>query len=105
MTTTRTDVSIYGPNLRNPSKGTFEVHRRGCAHTKRFAPWEHGWDIPAEYAETRWDVVYDIYGDIMTDDPEFYSTPEGQATVYNDVYFAPCLKDLPEGEPDTEEET
>jgi len=90
------EVVIFGPNLRDQSKGTFHVHAKGCAHAKHYGPGKRfGGDDFGDYvfeADTTEDVVEDIYGDQLNE------TPGDRAELINDwhsdFYFAPCVKGL-----------
>jgi len=78
-------VDVRGPNLDDQRTGTFDVHKAGCREAGR----KGGETWPLLEAETRAHVVRDIYPAA-----EFESSFE---MCREDVHFAPCLDDLPEG--------
>lgn len=99
-------VTIYGPNLADQHLGTFHVHDAGCQcrpprDLLEAGPAE-GWTVDVD---SRWDAVLAVYSDHLAErTPDELLDPgePGVATVrdsfYSDLHFAPCLKDLPEGD-------
>lgn len=87
---TTTEVYIVGPNLWDQSKGQFRIHRAGCGHIDRMkrrdSAYEDGWSVEAE---SRRQVVEAVYGDQMSEGASYESCRA-------DLYFEPCLADLPE---------
>lgn len=84
------EVTVLGPNLPSPwvKKGDFQVHRAGCADIAKIERYvEPGWTFSADSKE---DVIYNIFSDIMGDYPEGdkYNSWE---PYEGDAYFAPCV--------------
>jgi hypothetical protein len=104
-------VVICGPNLIDQTRGTFHVHREGCAdlgrHARREPEYENGWTIEAE---TREGVVRAIYADHMAEREaeNQWLRANGRADEardftwddYDDLYVFDCCKqlDAPRGE-------
>lgn len=89
-----TKIVVVGPNLRDQSKGNFRAHADGCRDlTKDLRlTQEPPWSFDAD---SRVGVAAEIYP------PEEFgwssdASGEWEAFV-NDIWFAPCLKQLPEG--------
>jgi hypothetical protein len=98
MTTTEPTtyrVTIVGPNLPRPlcDKGTFHVHKAGCADLKRgalgraHAGPSAGFDM---LVTDRLQVEADVY-DFAPAENEDYTVGDYQS----DFHFAPCLDELP----------
>lgn len=84
-------VTIHGPNLRDQSKGAFHIHAADCAdnvkeETRNGS--EYPWTVEAE---TRRQVVEEVYGDQMSEGASYES-------CRGDLWFAPCLDPLQEEE-------
>jgi hypothetical protein len=74
-------LTIFGPNLRDQSKGTFVVHAAGCADCAKLKrEIQHAADHDSEEA-----VARDIYADML---PEGLTVAEALA----EIHFAPCVK-------------
>lgn len=88
-------VTIHGPNLNHGHqlKGTLHVHQSDCADNARYAYCEDesgpGWTIEAE---TRGAVVEDIY---PPEDFNYDPFTDERAAYDDDVWFAPCCRNLP----------
>jgi hypothetical protein len=84
-----TRVTVWGPNLRDQSRGTFVVHRADCGDNRKLElrETEPPWHLDPE---TRAEVIRDIYPGDQFDSP--------WAMLVDDVYFAPCLDRFPMGE-------
>ena len=88
-------VTIIGPNLPRPlcDKGTFHVHRAGCADIKRITG-RYGLDLP-------WTIevasILDVVGAVY--DPSNFdydlSDPEDRSPYETDIHFLPCTSGLP----------
>jgi len=98
------NVKIFGPNLRDQSKGQFHVHAAECGDCKHYGPegkfggegGEH--DEPVVFVETAAGCCEYVYGDIVTSD---YGYQPGSAEYddlidawISDFWFAPCVKEL-----------
>jgi hypothetical protein len=89
-------ITVCGPNLRDQSKGQFHVHAADCAdlvkHARREPEYRHGWtvDVPSVM-----EAVVELYADMLD---ERYPEDEwgDHWQEYNDLYFFPCCKSLPE---------
>ena len=89
-------VTIYGPNLADQSKGTFHVHAADCRDP---APYEilgrvraEGWTIEVP---SRWGATLEVYSDHIR---EAGDAGEAHLRGYlDDLWFAPCCRELPEG--------
>ena len=85
-------VNIFGPNLRDESRGTFHVHRAGCQDAKHYGPGrkfggeDEGWTVDVD---SRVDVVECVYDNQLDEHPDVEA-----ADWLSDFYFAPCVKDL-----------
>jgi hypothetical protein len=86
-------VHIYGPNLADQSRGSFEVHAAGCESRPSYLP---GHDREGELdaaitfrAESREHVAEYAYGDIIDEDPTTTA-----ADLVSDFHFAPCTERL-----------
>lgn len=93
-------VSIFGPNLRDQSKGTSHAHATGCGDCKHYGRsgkfgGEDGWEIEVT---SEMDVVTEIYADHLSDYGLEVEDAEGQEMLEGwlcEIWFAPCLKSLP----------
>lgn len=86
-------VGICGPNLRDQSKGQFHVHSADCRDLRLYGP------DAALRGEVPWFAdVTDRAGAVY----EVYADQIGEGSPYDacrqDLHFAPCLADLPEGD-------
>lgn len=83
-------VSVHGPNLPRPlsDKGTFHVHRAGCADTRKgvYLRSEPPWTAEVDSVQQ---VVEDIYSDIIDESGGSWEDYAHDVVVY------PCLS-LPE---------
>lgn len=78
----QTPLSIFGPNLRDQSKGQFVVHAKGCADCGKLKNENHMPLLASSFEE----VAKELYGDMIN---------EGScdvATAMGEVHFAPCVK-------------
>lgn len=93
-------IQIFGPNLRDQSKGQFHVHAEGCGDCRHYGRTgkfggDNGWAIEAS---TQLGVSTEIHCDILSD---YGLTPEdadGEKMLLDwmsDIWFAPCAA-LPE---------
>ena len=84
-------VAIIGPNLIDQSKGTFHVHRFGCADTRKAQYRLNREDLKHPITvDSRAEVVEYIYPASDFDyDPKTESEPYAQ-----DIYFYPCTEGL-----------
>lgn len=96
------NVRVCGPNLRDQSKGQFDVHADGCADLSKYGPGRRkGGDRNGEVemlvdAATYKDVSEAVYADHACDDNE-YDSPgyhEYLESAVQDFHFAPCVKGL-----------
>lgn len=85
----KVNVMVFGPNLRDQSKGAFHVHAVDCADRKHYGPTgkkfggEEGLIISVN---TRKDVAADIYADQIAEAPAY------KASHYlKEFFFAPCI--------------
>lgn len=94
-------VTVFGPNLRDQSKGSNHVHAAGCGDCKhygrsgKFGGEDNGWTIEVG---SQMDVVTEIYCDILSDYGLEPGTPEGDEMLADwlcEIWFAPCIKSLP----------
>lgn len=92
------NVTIYGPNLRDQTRGTFHVHAAGCAHGKHYGPGtKFGGDdagLPLE-ADSATAVVEFIYADQLAE----HDGDVKPADWLDDFHFAPCARALPTDTP------
>lgn len=92
------NVRIAGPNLNDQSKGTFHVHRDGCADLRKYGPGRReGGEFPGEDEmlvtdATKLGVVTAVYADHIAEDPELTAEQ-----LLSDFWFAPCTKGIPLG--------
>lgn len=96
-----TTITLLGPNLssKNQNKGNLHAHKAGCGDvTKGYSPYERdgAWDFDVE---SRLDVAVESYPPESFEwDPD---DPGDWNAFVGDIWFAPCLKDLPDrAEPD-----
>lgn len=86
------EVTFIGPNLPSPlcDKGAIHVHKKGCADLNKLG--YRGASRGDLTVRTDCDVVTCIYplGDFNYDPDTDEIDP-----YFEDVYFAPCVKDLP----------
>jgi hypothetical protein len=75
MNATNVKVTVFGPNLRDQSKGQFHVHAAGCAHCGRAE--YRGIDSNQFEVSTKSQLAQIIFGD--------------DAGI-SDLHFAPCVK-------------
>lgn len=76
------NITIFGPNLRDQSKGTFVVHATGCADCGKLSR-EQQYTVEASTYEA---IADDIYSDMIA---------EGSMTTNDamqDIHFSPCVK-------------
>jgi len=89
------NVTIYGPNLNDQTKGTFHVHSEGCQHSKHYGPGtkfggeDNGWTVKVD---SKLDVARDVY---PPGDFEWDGTLEQSDSYINDFHWAPCTRSLP----------
>jgi hypothetical protein len=76
-------LAVFGPNLRDQSKGTFHVHTADCADCRRYRD-EERLDMDAN---TREAVVLEIYPPEDFD----YDIATEFGMYASDVWFAPCV--------------
>ena len=76
------NLTIFGPNLKDQSKGTFVVHAAECADCRKL----QGEHQTAAQASSEMEVVADIYQDMIY---EGSITPE---QALQDIHFAPCVR-------------
>lgn len=91
-------VVIIGPNLIDQSKGSFHVHKAGCADTKKAVYRLHRRDMDPFEVGSEKDVIEYIFSDIIDQDiSEGYipDTEDAWKSYLSEVYFFPCVKDLP----------
>ncbi len=85
-------VHIIGPNLIDQSKGSFHVHKEGCADTRKREYSLHREDTTRAYeVKSQADVVTTTY------DPGDFEYDENTDEINGylaDIWFAPCV-DLP----------
>jgi hypothetical protein len=82
-------VTVLGPNLRNQSHGSIHVHAARCGDIDRSQ--YSGVDRWTTETESRRQIVEDEY---PPGDFEWSDGPDDRS-YWDDVWFAPCLKDLP----------
>lgn len=77
-------IKIYGPNLRDQSKGTFVVHAADCKDCAKLkGEEEYETDV-----RSRHEVV-----ELLMPEDEF---EDSFSVRLSEVYFAPCLNALPQ---------
>jgi hypothetical protein len=74
-----TQVRIFGPNLRDQSKGSFHVHAETCADCDKYK-YSDGWHAVVETYE---DVAEEVYSDQIAE-----GLPLDAAL--QDIHFMPC---------------
>lgn len=90
-------IEIFGPNLRDQSKGQFHVHAAACGDCKHYGRngkfgGEDGWKIESD---SQLKVSTEIHCDILSD---YGLTPDDAEGVellrawLDDIWFAPCVK-------------
>jgi hypothetical protein len=81
-------VSIFGPNLRDQSRGDIHVHAEGCADIARMAcrepEYATGWSMEAASRVEVCDAVYP---------PEDFGCEPGE--YLGELHFFPCCDGLP----------
>jgi len=83
-------VTIFGPNLRDQSKGSYVIHAADCADCRKLKN-EEAWTINGT---SEVELVGAIYDDILaeaSDRDEYADTLEA---CWQDVHFAPCTRAL-----------
>ena len=76
-------VLIAGPNLDDQSKGGFQIHKPGCQHLKKIG----GYQDRIFEASDRESVIWEIYGEMIAEDPD---NPSHYEQFKYDVFFSPC---------------
>lgn len=75
--------------------GHFRIHCAGCQDWKKDARRSdssgHIEDFPTKTA-----VVRSLWSDSIAEDPAFYASPGGMATLEADTEFLPCTSGLPD---------
>lgn len=75
-------VTIVGPNLPDQSKGSFHVHKEGCADLKRgMMVRAERWTVEVKELD---EVVYAVYSDMIEDGEDI-------GMYRDDIHFAPCM--------------
>ncbi len=74
--------------------GEFRVHRADCGDCAREARRSGSAAQPEEHPDQA-GVIAALWADIIAQDPDFYTTPGGMASLYE---FLPCTSRLPAGE-------
>lgn len=77
-------LKIFGPNLRDQSKGQFVVHAHDCADCAKLEKLREHCSI--ETHDSKLSVSESIYGDMI--DEGSMTAEEGLI----DIHFAPCVK-------------
>lgn len=87
-------IEMFGPNLRDQSKGQFHVHAAGCADCRHYGSGRKfgGETWPTMDVESRWECALDVYSDHMDEDPDY---ADNQGYWLADFWFAPCVSKLP----------
>ena len=81
-------VTVIGPNLPDQSKGTFHAHKYGCKDVAKY----RGDSADAMAVESRLEVTAIIYPPRNFD---WDGTIEQSGPYLDDIWFAPCTKELP----------
>lgn len=95
-----TTINLLGPNLsaKNQSKGNLHAHRADCGDIQKgYSPYERdgGWVLDVG---SRLELAQEAYPPGSFD---WDGSLEESESYVGDIWFAPCLKDLPmEAEPD-----
>lgn len=85
-------VSVFGPNLRDQSKGQFHVHAVGCADIARTERRDPAYADPMTIEITcKDDAVLDVYSDFIE-----HNDCEPIEGYRSDLYFFPCCGNLPQ---------
>lgn len=87
----KTVVLVFGPNLRDQSKGSFHVHAADCKDCGKYGPGKPfggETDGPIEVKSIK-EVVENVYSDQINEGEAPYNTWKGYV---GDFHFAPCLK-------------
>jgi hypothetical protein len=85
-------VRISGPNLRDQTKGSFHVHREGCADIKKAAKSDPAFSKREAHVldvASAQDVAEFIYADQIAENGD------SPLDYLSDFHFAPCTADLP----------
>lgn len=78
-------LKIFGPNLRDQSKGQFVVHAYDCADCAKLHKLRE--NVSANLCATQQEVVELIYEDIIAEGETWQSCA-------GEVHFAPCTGEL-----------
>lgn len=78
-------LKVFGPNLRDQSKGLFVVHKSDCADCGKL----RGEECNEMEAESKSYIVESFYGIPDAEDVEWGNTTEARMA---DFHFAPCVK-------------
>jgi hypothetical protein len=74
--------------------GEFRIHRAGCADCARESRRSDSGARPEEHPDQA-AVVAALWADIIAEDPDYYATPSGMATLHASTEFLPCTSELP----------
>lgn len=74
--------------------GEFRVHRADCRDCTREARRSDSGGEPEEFP-SRAAVIRSLWSDIIAEDPDTYSTPDGIASLEAETEFLPCTSELP----------
>jgi hypothetical protein len=74
--------------------GEFRVHRADCRDFEKEARRSDSAGEAEEYASQA-EVIASLWSDIIAEDPEWYSTPGGLASLEAETIFLPCTSGLP----------
>jgi hypothetical protein len=87
------NVCIIGPNLIDQSKGSFHVHRDGCADIRRnpiYRGEDTDWIVDVDSVQ---EAVEAVYMDIIEEHEEGDGWDTWEA-YESDLHFCPCCKGL-----------
>ena len=76
--------------------GEFRIHRADCADCAREGRRSDSSARPEEHPDQA-AVIAALWADIISEDPDFYATPGGMATLHASTEFLPCTRGLPAG--------
>jgi hypothetical protein len=76
--------------------GEFRIHRAGCADCAREARRSDSTARPEEHPDQA-AVITALWADIINENPDYYATSGGLATLHASTEFLPCTRGLPAG--------
>jgi hypothetical protein len=89
-------VVVWGPNLRDQSKGTFHVHAADCADNRHYGSrGKYGGEDGEMAIEvgSALEVITYVYADQIAEQPQG-ERMEYIESLHSDFFWAPCVKDL-----------